>query len=118
MDSFWTLADACWPAHEVTLDVVRPALIVAYGNGQESAYEYLRHRFQQNVPERDESSGWGRTKLKAFNYSAPWGRVLVIGLPFPSRHGLLAGITEEVAIKSSGESWPVLRPQVAEFVRR
>lgn len=118
-EGFWTLADACWPGHEVILDVVRPKLIVAYGNGPESAYEYLLHRFRQTAaPERDECAGWGSTKLKAFNYAAHWGDVRVVGLPHPSRYGLLGSPSDGAINRSAGEPWPILRPNVADFVLR
>ena len=38
------LADLCWPIHVAILEVVRPRLIIAYGNSAVSPYAYLRTR--------------------------------------------------------------------------
>jgi len=110
-EPFWQLADACWPAHEVLMDIVRPKTIVAYGNGDGSAYDYILHRCRAAVVRREdpEKSGWGITMLKAFNYAAPWGEVRVVGLPHPSRYRLLpAG--------PAPTPWPFVLPHVARFL--
>jgi hypothetical protein len=118
IEGFWPLANACWPGHEVVLDVVRPKLVVAYGNGTGSAYDYLLHRFKP--PKQDieisRDAGWGSTKLKAFRFKAPWGMVRVVGLPHPSRFGLLRATSQNEADANAGEVWPILLPHVADFV--
>ena len=111
IEPFWQLVDACWPAHEVLLDIVRPKTIVAYGNGDYSAYCYMLHRCKATVVRREnpEKSGCGATMLKAFSYAAPWGEVRVVGLPHPSRYRLLPA-------DPAPTPWPVLLPNVARFV--
>jgi hypothetical protein len=114
-DGFWQLADACWPGHEVVLDAVQPKLVITYGNGAGSAYDYVAHRLRKLdvIIEPPRDAGWGRTKLKSFSYAARWGRVRVIGLPHPSRYGLLAA---EPTRGSVNAEWPTLRPQVSQFI--
>ena len=35
-------AKACWRVHEMVLEIVQPRIILAFGNGQRSPYDFLR----------------------------------------------------------------------------
>ena len=78
------LADVCWPVHEALLNIVRPSLIVAYGNSTFSPYGYLHGRF--GGEQRYGTSGHGDWMLKGFDARMSWGSVFVAGLPHLSRY--------------------------------
>jgi len=108
-ENFWKLADRCWPAHEFILDVVQPKLVIAYGNGPESAYAYLYHKLQRRSVDDPMPAGHGKTQCRTF-IAERNGRVLrVLGLPHPSRFILRTGDT--------GDRPESLRPSVAQWLR-
>ena len=56
---------ACWGIHEMILEIVQPRIILAFGNGQRSPYDFL-HR-QYNVYENEEiDSEHGNWKCRFF----------------------------------------------------
>src|SRR4051794_20337564 len=42
---FDRFADMCWPVHEWILGVVRPQMLIAYGNSEPSPYTYLARKY-------------------------------------------------------------------------
>lgn len=76
-------ADTCWPVHEWILSIVRPQLIIAFGNSRASPYAYLRSKFPG--VEETISFGHGTTRVKAFLTSDSGRPVNVVGLPHLSR---------------------------------
>lgn len=78
------LADVCWPVHETLPSIVRPSLIIAFGNSTFSPYGYLHGRL--GGEQRYGRSGHGDWMLKGFDARMPWGSVFVAGLPHLSRY--------------------------------
>jgi len=84
---FKECADICWPVHERIIQIVSPSLIIAFGNGNNSPYSYLRNRLKG----KDEDwikSGYGKKRIwycKSFRSDKG---ILVIGLPHLSRYAI------------------------------
>ena len=77
------LAHLCWPVHLAILEIVRPQLIIAYGNSGVSPYAYLRSRFGGS-PEKVFDSGHGTWKCRFFRSADQW----IVGLPHLSRYAI------------------------------
>lgn len=82
---FVNAAQLCWPVHELMLDMVRPRVILAFGNSAISPYGYLRGRF---AIQSDESitSGHGSWRCRSFRVKVGSIDTRVIGLPHLSRY--------------------------------
>lgn len=77
------LAETCWPVHVAILKLVRPRLIVCFGNSAVSPYTFLRAKLPVTSEIAFESSH-GMWKCRAF-----WsGRMCVVGLPHLSRYAV------------------------------
>lgn len=80
-------ADACWPVHELSLDIVRPRMIVplgsSLGRSRPSALSYLREKFKGSA-RLEYPSGHGM-KCKACAILVAGRRTMVVGAPHPSR---------------------------------
>lgn len=80
--AFCALADSCWRIHELIIRIVRPSLILAFGNNGPSSYAYLRCRFGENVPVewwlRSGYSNWWIKRSKITFDNRP---ISLIGLP-------------------------------------
>ncbi len=81
--SFEQLAPLCWPVHEAILDIVRPRLVVAFGNSGFSPYGYLRSVLQADH-EDEFASGHGDWVCKAFDAR----RFKVAGVPHLGRYAI------------------------------
>ncbi len=82
--SFLQDANDCWPVHEALLSIVRPRLILAYGNSKFSPYSYIHSIYggqQCYAP-----SGHGNWSLKGFNAKIAGSDVFVAGIPHLSRY--------------------------------
>lgn len=77
-------AKLCWPVHEALLSIVRPHIILTFGNSSFSPYGYLHTLYGGS--QRYSKSGHGDWSLKGFNAHMPWGEVFVAGLPHLSRY--------------------------------
>ncbi|WP_290901718.1 hypothetical protein [Aquabacterium sp.] len=77
-------AKLCWPVHEALMSIVRPRVILTFGNSSFSPYRYLHTLFGGS--QRYAPSGHGDWSLKGFNARMPWGEVFVAGLPHLSRY--------------------------------
>lgn len=83
-DIGYELADICWPVHEAIMDIIKPNLILAFGNSQVSPYEYLHSRFggsQEELP-----AGHGSWRIKGFSCQINGRPTYVAGLPHLSRY--------------------------------
>ena len=83
-------AELCWPVHEVLLNIVRPRIILTFGNSSSSqngfsAYSYLYTLYGKRY-QHYASSGHSNWSIKGFNAHMPWGAVFVAGLPHLSRY--------------------------------
>jgi hypothetical protein len=77
------LAHLCWPVHLAMLEIVRPRLIIAYGNSKVSPYAYLRSQLSSS-PEEVFNSGHGTWKCRVFRSASHW----IVGLPHLSRYAI------------------------------
>ena len=83
-DMSFSLAKQCWPVHEAILSIVKPKLIIAFGNSGTSPYGYLRSIFEGK--EESFPSGHGNWQIKGFNSKINGRPVYVAGLPHLSRY--------------------------------
>ncbi|SHG85386.1 hypothetical protein SAMN04488068_1667 [Hydrocarboniphaga daqingensis] len=80
-------ADICWPVHEKIIEMVKPKLIIAYGNSGVSPYAYLRSISGHRTPETYQPAGHGNWQCKAFKWNRANGDdIAVVGLPHLSRY--------------------------------
>jgi len=80
----YSLAEKCWPVHEAILNIVKPKLIIAFGNSSVSPYGYL-HSMLGGKEERF-PSGHGNWSVKGFTCQINDRAVYVAGLPHLSRY--------------------------------
>lgn len=83
-DISFSLAKQCWPVHEAILSIVKPKLIIAFGNSGTSPYGYLHSILGGN--EESFPSGHGNWQIKGFNGQINDRSVYVAGLPHLSRY--------------------------------
>jgi len=79
----------CWPVHQMILNVVRPSVIIAFGNGGISPYAFLalKHQEMLGTPEEATHPAQYRTwQCKAFQTRIEDTDILVLGLPHLSRY--------------------------------
>ncbi|MGI9076267.1 MAG: hypothetical protein ACR2G6_02915 [Gemmatimonadaceae bacterium] len=81
---FETFAKLCWPVHERILEIVKPRLILVYGNSGSSPFSFLRQKFGTASWE-DFPSGHGDWMCRRFEVP---GRFNVVGLPHLSRYDI------------------------------
>jgi hypothetical protein len=78
-------ADLCWPVHERILRVVRPKVILTFGNSFSlSPYAYLLQRLAAS--DHAMSSGHGSWKCRGFETKMDNRRLFVVGIPHLSRY--------------------------------
>lgn len=83
-DINFNLAKICWPVHEAILEIVKPRLIITFGNSNLSPYRYLHNIF--NGKEEYYPSGHGEWRVKGFETSINNRETYVVGLPHLSRY--------------------------------
>jgi hypothetical protein len=83
---FHDLSAACWPVHADILRIVRPRLVLVFGNSGLSPYRFLVDRFR---PDHEEChpSGHGTWKCRSFVVG---NRFRVVGVPHLSRYKISA----------------------------
>ena len=80
-----SMANLCWPVHEKILHIVRPKIILTFGNGPVSPYEYIKSR-SDNIGEETIPSGHGTWVCRKFTVPQKY---TVIGLPHLSRYNII-----------------------------
>lgn len=80
----YDLAEICWPVHEAILSIVKPEVILVYGNSSVSPYGFLYSRF--GGEQEYLSSGHGEWSIKSFRCEIGGQNVVVAGLPHLSRY--------------------------------
>jgi hypothetical protein len=80
---FREYSELCWPVHERILDVVKPRLVLVYGNSHPSPFEFLLNVFGADVEQPECPSGHGTWMCRSFQVP---GRFRVVGLPHLSRY--------------------------------
>ena len=93
-DISYSLAEKCWPVHEAILNIVKPKLIIAFGNSNISPYAYLHSML--GGKEEYFPSGHGNWSVKGFGCQINGRPVYVAGLPHLSRYSPI-GKNEVVA---------------------
>ena len=83
-DINYSLAEQCWPVHEAILNIIKPKLIIAFGNSAISPYGYLQSMLggkEEHFP-----SGHGNWSVKGFSCKINDLPIYVAGLPHLSRY--------------------------------
>ncbi|HCM64479.1 MAG TPA: hypothetical protein DIT05_18330 [Morganella sp. (in: Bacteria)] len=77
------LAGLCWPVHEAILELIKPKLLLVFGNSETtSPYAFLKALFCPEKGEVDPClSGHGNWMCKGFHASINGRRIFVAGLP-------------------------------------
>lgn len=84
------LARLCWGVHELILNIVKPKMILAFGNGERrSPYSFLRSKFKPSEEEVLCDIGHGNWKCKAFKATLNRRTLYVVGLPHLSRYDVI-----------------------------
>jgi hypothetical protein len=78
-------AERCWPVHEMMLAMVRPKLILAFGNSAISPYGYLR-QIHSSASETKIPAGHGSWECKSFTTQIAGDEATVVGFPHLSRY--------------------------------
>jgi hypothetical protein len=76
----------CWPVHKQILEIVRPRLVIAYGNGAQSPYRFLLAQY--GFPAED-SCPSGHRPWVCRTFVVP-GSFRVVGVPHLSRYDISA----------------------------
>lgn len=82
------LAGVCWAFHEVILDIVKPKIIITFGNSETSASPYFFLKRLLNGDETKIASGHGGWVCKALHTQINDREVCIIGLPHLSYYKL------------------------------
>lgn len=98
---FHEFSNICWPVHADILDIVRPQMVIAYGNSGLSPYRFLLDKFEPHS-EDCRPSGHGTWLCRSFVVP---GRFRVVGIPHMSRYKISAH--DDVAKWINGLSKPV-----------
>jgi len=80
----YSLAKRCWPVHEAILEIVKPKLIITFGNSNVSPFSYL-HGLLGGVIEYT-PSGHGNWNIKEFEATINNCPIYVAGIPHLSRY--------------------------------
>jgi len=78
-----------WNVHKAIINIVKPKLILTFGNGKLSPYQFLKQHLQIN--KKDEyriDANHGNWKLKCFETKIDNLQVYIAGLPHLSRYSL------------------------------
>ncbi|CAG0943276.1 hypothetical protein BROC_02217 [Candidatus Brocadiaceae bacterium] len=79
-DIDYSLADICWPVHQAIIEIVKPNVIIAFGNSGFSPYGYLHSKLGGD--QEFQSAGHGDWNKSVINKND----VFVAGLPHLSRY--------------------------------
>lgn len=76
------LAGLCWPFHEAMIEIVRPRLLLVFGNGAgNSPYAFIKALFAHSAVEDVIDAGHGDWKCKGFGTAINNHSIYVVGLP-------------------------------------
>ena len=94
LSDFWGNANVCWPVHEFALNVVRPKLVIAFGNGQLSAYSFLARTLPVLRKHNDFLAGHGNYYCSGFETVFAGQPMFVAGLPHLSWYAAKTHVLE------------------------
>ena len=83
-DISFSLAKKCWPVHEAILNIIKPKLIIAFGNSEVSPYGFLHTMLGGD--EEYFPSGHGNWSIKGFRCEINGRFIYVAGFPHLSRY--------------------------------
>lgn len=83
-DINYSLAKQCWPVHEAIIAIVKPKMLLTFGNSDISPYGYLKSMF--GGAEDSIDSGHGNWRVKEFSATINNKKVIIVGLPHLSRY--------------------------------
>jgi len=87
---FYELADICWKAHRIIIqEIVKPKVIIAFGNGVKSAYGYIFWKFKEHLRAQSTcASHYKNWICKAHQASIEGMKITVIGVPHLSYYNV------------------------------
>jgi len=83
--AFTRLAEICWPVHERILAIVKPTLVLVFGNSTSSPFSFLCTKFGV---ERASTFPSGHGAWACRDFVVP-NRFRVVGLPHLSRYNII-----------------------------
>ena len=83
---FLELSKICWPVHADVLQIVRPQMVIVYGNSGLSPYRFLLDMFE---PDSEECQPSGHGAWLCRSFVVP-DRFRVVGIPHMSRYKISA----------------------------
>lgn len=106
------MAKACWPVHEAIIEIVRPRLILAYGNSEVSPYRYLHNivgGIEDNISILPDAMH-GNWRVRGFATNIAGQQTYVAGLPHLSRYdprgnaGIVSWLRGKLVTSASNEA--------------
>jgi hypothetical protein len=79
-------ARICWPVHERILRIVRPKMLLVFGSGVKSPFEFLQQNSKRLSKADSIYSGHSPWYCKAFRAEIGDQEIVVVGLPHLSRY--------------------------------
>lgn len=86
LSRFPEFAKLCWPVHECILRIVRPKVILCFGNSGISPFRFLHEHGIASSNIESIPSGHGSWRCKAFHAEFSGTLTTVVGLPHLSRY--------------------------------
>ncbi len=85
--NYKTWAENCWIVHNEVLKIVQPNVIVVFGNGVVSPFDFLKKKLR-GCNQECYASGHGGWCVKTFRATGNYGNFIVIGFPHFSRYSI------------------------------
>ena len=83
------LAGICWPVHLAVLSLVRPKMIICFGNGQKSPYAFIKALCKGTEDEEFLYGKHTRQRAKCLRTEIDGHKVVVVGLAHLSRFNVI-----------------------------
>jgi hypothetical protein len=85
-------ANQCWDVHKMIINIVQPKILLVFGNGSISPYNYLQRKhneqFSKWPKEKVMPSGHATWVCRSFETTLEGKKRIVIGLPHLSRYSI------------------------------
>jgi len=85
-------ADQCWDVHKMIINIVQPSILLVFGNGSISPYNYLQRKHIEQFSEWPQDkvipSGHAAWVCRSFETTLEGKKRIVIGLPHLSRYSI------------------------------
>ena len=85
------LAGLCWQFHEELIELIKPKLILTFGNSKESPYAFLKEIFYREKKSEEQiiAAGHGNWSCKGFHTFVNGRKTFIAGLPHMSYYNPL-----------------------------